>query len=78
MIEIKNSCCLHHVSGGNYSEGDPNCPGCNGTFDEMDKKATSTRGSGFNRDNAVRAGSWVGSITAGAAASVTGMGTVSG
>ncbi|OOF35556.1 hypothetical protein BKK49_12465 [Rodentibacter rarus] len=34
MIEIKNDCCLHHISGGNYSGGDPNCPGCRGDWDD--------------------------------------------
>ena len=38
MLEIKNSCCLHHVSGGNYSEGDPNCPGCRGDWDDTDSR----------------------------------------
>ena len=40
MIEIKNSCCLHHVSGGNYSEGDPNCPGCRGDWDDVGNRDT--------------------------------------
>lgn len=34
MNEIKNSCCLHHISGGNYSDGDPNCPDCRGDWDD--------------------------------------------
>ncbi len=39
MIEIKNSCCLHHVSGGNYSySGDSNCPGCRGDWDDVSDK----------------------------------------
>lgn len=54
MIELKNSCCLHHVSGGNNLVGgaDPNCPGCNGTWDEMyDKAANAQRAdSQTNRD----------------------------
>ncbi|MFA9489463.1 MULTISPECIES: hypothetical protein [unclassified Mannheimia] len=35
MREITNTCCLHHVSGG-YSgyDYDPNCPGCNGQWEE--------------------------------------------
>lgn len=34
MKEITKSCCLHHISGGNSGyDYDPNCPGCNGEWD---------------------------------------------
>lgn len=79
MIELKNSCCLHHVSGGNYSYGgDPDCPGCRGDWDDVNNQSANIGASVFSRDNAVRAGSWAGSIAAGVAASVTGIGTGSG
>ncbi len=55
MIELKNSCCLHHVSGGSYSySGDPDCPGCRGDWDwnNVGNQATSVRSvaSQINRD----------------------------
>lgn len=78
MIELKNSCCLHHVSGGNYSYGDPDCPGCRGDWDDVNNQSANIGASVFSRDNAVRAGSWAGSIAAGVAASATGIGTGSG
>lgn len=34
MKEITNTCCLHHVSGGYGWQGDPNCPGCNGDWED--------------------------------------------
>ncbi len=67
MIEITNSCCLHHVSGGNNLVGgaDPNCPGCRGEYDDdVYGKSTSAGGTASNANvgnrPVVNVGDWGG------------------
>lgn len=66
MKELTNSCCLHHVSGGNSGyDYDPNCPGCNGQWEEEDR---------ISREAAVRIGSWIGGATGTVVSTITGAG----
>ncbi|QLB14407.1 hypothetical protein A6B39_02545 [Mannheimia granulomatis] len=65
MKELTNSCCLHHVSGGWGWSGDPNCPGCNGQWEEEDR---------ISRETVVRMGSWIGGAAGTAVSAATGAG----
>ncbi|MGX3020258.1 hypothetical protein [Ursidibacter sp. B-7004-1] len=72
MKKLTNSCCLHHVSGGNSGyDYDPNCPGCNGEWEREDQEKAR-----ISRESFSNWISFVGGNAVGAIASASGIGAV--
>lgn len=62
MKEITNVCCLHHVFGGSSGyDYDPNCPGCNGEWDNDKSDTAQVIGNAAGSIIGQRIGSAVGS-----------------